>query len=80
MLAIAGPLALAYLGLGLCFALYFATLGAARLDPTAHKAPLGFRILIVPGAAALWPFLLTKLLRGAPASSGTSTAQAGKQA
>jgi len=51
-----------YLGIGLIFAVGFAAAGAARLDPGARGAPLLFRVLIVPGAAALWPALAVKLL------------------
>ncbi len=58
--------ALIYVGLGVLFALYFATKGVSKLDPTAEGAPLGFRMLMLPGAAALWPLLMAKLLRDAP--------------
>lgn len=61
--------ALVYGGVGLLFALYFAARGAAKLDPAAEGAPIGFRMLILPGAAALWPLLLAKLLRGTPEDS-----------
>ena len=53
-----------YLGAGIAFALPFAAVGAGRLDPDARAGSLGFRILIVPGAAALWPLLLVRWLRG----------------
>jgi len=53
-----------YAALGFAFALAFAAEGAAALDPNARGASLGFRVLIVPGAAALWPFLLRRWLRG----------------
>jgi hypothetical protein len=49
---------------GLLFAVAFAAVGAARLDPAARGASPGFRILVVPGAAALWPVLLRRWLRG----------------
>jgi hypothetical protein len=54
----------AYAALGLFFALAFAARGASRLDPAAREGTLGFRIAIVPGAAAFWPFLLRRWLRG----------------
>ncbi len=59
----------AYLAIGLLFGIFFAFKGAALLDPVATGAPLGFRILVLPGAVALWPLLLVKLLvkRGAAA-------------
>jgi len=53
-----------YAGIGLVFALTFAALGAARIDPNARAASFGFRVVIVPGATALWPLLLRRWLRG----------------
>ena len=54
-----------YAALGLVFALAFALVGAGRLDPNARHGSPGFRLLIVPGATALWPILLRRWLRGA---------------
>lgn len=54
-------IAAAYLGVGLLFALGFALRLAGRLDPAARHGTWGFRILIVPGAALLWPLLLVRL-------------------
>ena len=54
-----------YAAVGLAFALAFAAVGAARLDANARGGSLGFRILILPGATALWPLLLRRWLRGA---------------
>jgi len=51
-----------YLGLGLVFALWFALSGARRLDPAAGRGTWGFRVLLVPGAALLWPLLLPRTL------------------
>jgi hypothetical protein len=42
---------------GVAFALAFVTRGVARVDPHAEGAGLGFRLLIFPAAAALWPVL-----------------------
>lgn len=53
-----------YAAIGLVFAVAFATAGAARLDPNAREASVGFRIVILPGATALWPILLRRWLRG----------------
>lgn len=58
--------ALAYAGFGLGFALPFVLRGAARLDPDAVEGTWGFKLLILPGAAALWPYLLVRWLRGGP--------------
>ena len=55
-----------YLGVGVLFAVPFAFVGAARIDPDAAGATLGFRLLILPGAAALWPVLLVRWRRGGP--------------
>jgi hypothetical protein len=49
-----------YLGLGILFALAFVTRGAPRLDPAARGMPISVRLLLIPGAAALWPLMLWK--------------------
>ncbi len=54
----------AYLGAGLAFAALFVAVGVGRIDPGAERAPLGFRLLILPGSAALWPWLLKRWLAG----------------
>lgn len=56
-------LATAYVVVGGAFALGFVARGIGAIDPGARGAPLAFRILIVPGAAALWPALLIKWIR-----------------
>jgi hypothetical protein len=53
-----------YAGIGIVFAILFVAVGAARIDPTARAGTTGFRILILPGAAAFWPLLLTRWIRG----------------
>jgi hypothetical protein len=52
-----------YLLTGLLFALYFINVGAGRIDPSARDATWGFKLLILPGAAVLWPLLLTRVIR-----------------
>lgn len=52
-----------YAALGVLFALAFVTLGAPRVDHNARGGPVGFRMMILPGSAALWPVLLVKWLR-----------------
>ena len=47
----------AYAVIGLIFAVAFALRGVDRLDPAARGAASGFRAMILPGAAALWPLL-----------------------
>ena len=54
---------LAYLACGLLFGLAFVTAGVGRVDAAARGTSAGFRLLILPGAAALWPFLAARWLR-----------------
>ena len=54
----------AYGFVGTVFAVVFITVGIHRVDPVAEHAPLGFRLIVLPGVAALWPLLLTRWLRG----------------
>jgi hypothetical protein len=54
----------AYLACGLVVAIPFALLGAQRIDPHAAQGSWGFRLLIVPGAMALWPLLLRRWFKG----------------
>ena len=53
----------AYALFGVLFAVPFVLKGAARLDPDAVGATWGFRVLIFPGAAALWPLLFVRWMR-----------------
>ena len=50
-----------YAAVGVVTALAFVTFGITRVQPT--PVSLGARILILPGAAALWPYVLTRWLR-----------------
>ena len=54
----------AYAALGFAFAVAFAARGVDRIDASAREGTLGFRIAIVPGAAAFWPLLLRRWWRG----------------
>ena len=54
----------AYGAAGIVFACAFAAFGAGRLDAAAAKSGWGFRVVILPGAAALWPWLLYRWVRG----------------
>jgi hypothetical protein len=51
----------AYLIVGVAFAVWFGARGAGRLDPAATGSTLGFRLLLLPGAALLWPYLVFRL-------------------
>ena len=53
-----------YLACGFLFALPFAFLGVGRIDPHASHGSWGFRLLIIPGATALWPILLLRWVKG----------------
>ena len=57
-----GMIAVGYIAAGLLFGVFFAAVGVAKLDPVAKDSPIAFRILMIPGATALWPLLLGKLL------------------
>lgn len=48
---------------GILFAAMFVLRGVERIDSTAHHGSWGFRALIFPASAALWPWLLAKWLR-----------------
>lgn len=52
-----------YATVGMLFAIAFVVKGVGSIDATAAHAPLGFRLIILPGAAALWPLLLRRWLR-----------------
>ncbi|MBM3804790.1 MAG: hypothetical protein FJW26_21075 [Acidimicrobiia bacterium] len=49
-----------YALVGALFAVPFVTVGAAKLDPRSAGSGFGFRVMIFPGAAALWPWLLLR--------------------
>ena len=53
-----------YAGLGLIFASLFVWIGVQRLDSEAQGSGIGFRLLILPGVAALWPMFLYRWTRG----------------
>jgi len=48
---------------GVAFAIAFVSVGIARVDPVARHAPLGFRLIVAPGAAALWPLLALRWVK-----------------
>ena len=53
-----------YAVVGAIFAVLFVSLGIGRVDRAAASAGWGFRALVAPGCAALWPVLLTRWIRG----------------
>ena len=51
-----------YLAFGAVFACWFVWRGAARLDERAASGSRGFKLLILPGAVLLWPWLARQSL------------------
>jgi hypothetical protein len=49
-----------YAAVGVVFAAAFVAVGIGRVDPVAQQAPLGFRLVVLPGCAALWPVLFKR--------------------
>lgn len=54
---------IAYCALGILFALPFVLFGVQRIDESARNASIGFRLIILPGTVALWPYLLFRWLK-----------------
>jgi hypothetical protein len=52
----------AYLVIGLMAGVPFAMSGVNRIDPAARGASLAFRLLILPGSVALWPWIVGRWL------------------
>lgn len=48
---------------GVVFSIAFAWRGAGAIEPVAREGTWGFRLLILPGAATLWPVLLLRWIR-----------------
>lgn len=57
MLTVALILLVVYACAGGLFAGAFLVRGVAQVDHAARNAPLGFRLIILPGVIALWPLL-----------------------
>jgi len=51
-----------YAAVGVLFAIAFVIKGVKRVDQGAAGTGWGFRLLILPGSVALWPWLLRKWL------------------
>ena len=49
-----------YTGIGLLFAIAFLTVGISQVDPDSKGSGVGFRLIILPSVAALWPVLFTR--------------------
>ena len=57
-----------YFAIGLLFSVLFVWRGAGAIDPAAREGTTGFRLLILPASALLWPLLLGRWLRRSPPS------------
>jgi hypothetical protein len=53
-----------YLLCGVIFAIPFVMVGVGKIDPHAAHGTWGFRILILPGTALLWPLLAKRWIQG----------------
>jgi hypothetical protein len=49
-----------YVVIGVVTALAFVTFGIARVLPAGTPVTLGARVLLIPGAALLWPYVLLR--------------------
>ena len=49
-----------YTGIGLLFAIAFLMVGISQVDPDSKGSGVGFKLIILPGVAALWPVLFTR--------------------
>jgi hypothetical protein len=52
-----------YAGLGVCTALAFVTAGIDRVLAQPASFTLPARLLLLPGAVALWPYVLVRWLK-----------------
>jgi hypothetical protein len=62
--------AAAYVGVGLVFAVVFVVRWVGRVDHAAAGSDWRFRLMILPGAVALWPLLVRKVLKAARRAEG----------
>ena len=52
-----------YVVVGAVTALAFVTFGIARVLPPGTPVTIGARVLLLPGATALWPYVLVRWMR-----------------
>jgi hypothetical protein len=52
-----------YVGMGVAIAAAFVAFGVTRVLPAPTTVTLGARIVLFPGAAALWPYVLIRWLK-----------------
>jgi hypothetical protein len=63
-------IAAAYAIVGLTVAAAFIAAGVSRVDPTARGASPWFRLVMLPGLAALWPVVIAWWVRAAGRGHG----------
>ena len=69
MTVIISPLLIAiglYTAVGFVFGCVFAFAGAKTIDPGAAAGSWGFKLLIIPGCAVFWPYLLKRWISKSP--------------
>ena len=52
-----------YLIIGLLFAILFVTIGVHKVDADMHNAPVGMRLILIPGSVLLWPVMMIKWIK-----------------
>ena len=52
-----------YVGVGAAFAAVFLWRWVGRSDSAAEHGTWGFRLMVLPGVAALWPLFAVRLIR-----------------
>ena len=52
-----------YLALGLVVGVPFVIAGIGRVDPAAKSVPAAFRVLVLPGVIAMWPWMLSRWMK-----------------
>jgi len=57
-----------YAAAGLCVAVAFVIAGVTRVLPQPMDFTLGARLLLIPGSAALWPYVLRRWLKARSAA------------
>ena len=53
----------AYLITGLGFALYFIFTGAEKIHHSTREGGFGLKLLLLPAAVMLWPYLLKRVMQ-----------------
>ncbi len=51
-----------YTAIGVAFGVAFVAAGIGRVDPVAKGSTVGFKFIVLPGVALLWPLLLKRWL------------------